>query len=298
MPRNQGLQIEEQNSSPDRRVGFDAAAELAGLPYVRLTQRLPPPRDRRELWWLLALVLLGHALLGWVAWMILRPSLNFRGENGVITVSVIEPAASLPPPPLIAPPPPLPGQPPPPPTAPRRHLHYVPPAKGAIQATLQGVKGPPLDLYQSNGQIRMPPNAPPPPPSAPAYRTPQIQGSQIGGGKSPVPYKPTRFAQGFAPTNQSLGAKAADKIGEVYDKAVEKTTIKKTIKLPGGMKLHCAVAPLLLGGGCVPNPPQPPPKNDNDVRLSMPPPETLTGKKVPVPKSEPSVVPSAASSSH
>lgn len=297
MPRNQGLQIEEQAQPEDRRGGFDAAAELAGLSYVRLTQRLPPQQDRRRLWWLLALVLLGHALLGWVVWRYIHPPQQHH-EEGVIAVTLVEPTANLPPPPpLVAPPPPLPGQ-PPPPAAPRRRLHYVPPEKGAIQATLQGVKGPPLDLYQSNGQIRMPTNAAPPATPVPAYSAPGIQGSRIYSGESPVPYKPTRFAKDFAPTNQSLGAKAAGKVGEVFDKAVEKTTIKKTIKV-GGTRIHCAVSPLLAfaGGlvGCGGEPPQPPPKNDNDVRLSMPPPETLTGKKVPLPKSASSVPPPASS---
>ncbi|MGH8183079.1 MAG: hypothetical protein ACREPH_05410 [Rhodanobacteraceae bacterium] len=299
MPRNEGLQIQEQAQPRDHGVVGDAAAELEGLPYVRLTQRATPPRDRRELWWLLALVLLGHALLGWVAWKILRPSLNLRGENGAIMVSVIEPTSNLPPPPpLVAPPPPLPGQ--PPPAVPRRRLHYVPPAKGAIQATLQGVKGPPLELYQSNGQLRMPANAAPPATPTPAYSAPGIQGSQIYSGKSPVPYKPTRFNKNWAPSNQSLGAKAADKVGEVFDKAVEKTTVKKTIKV-GHTKIHCAASPLLIfaGGliGCGGEPPQPPPSNDNDVRLSMPPPETLTGKKVAVPASA-SSTPSPPPRSH
>lgn len=279
MPRNQGLEIEVQAQSRDRGIVRDAAAELADLPYVRLTQRVQPPPERRNLWLLLALVLLAHVLLGWLTWRILRPSPTRHGEGGVISVMLIEPSSNLPPPPPLVEPPPLPGR--PAPTAPPRRLHYVPPATGAIQAQMEGVKGPPLDLYESNGQIRLPPNASRQAAPAPAYSAPGLQGSQIYSGKSPVPYKPTRFNQDWAPDHESLGAKT---VGRAVDKAIEKTTVQKTVHLPGGIKLHCAVSPLMLLAGCKGDDPQPPPGNDDDIRLSMPPAETLTGKKVVVPK--------------
>lgn len=279
MPRNQGLEIEVLAQSRDRGVVRDAAAELTDLPYVRLTQRVRPPPERRNLWLVLALVLLAHVLLGWLTWRILRPSSFRHGEGGVIAVMLIEPASNLPPPPPLVEPPPLPRQ--PAPAAPPRRLHYVPPAKGAIQAEMQGVKGPPLDLYESNGQIRLPPNASRQAAPAPAYSAPGLQGSQIYSGKSPVPYKPTRFDKDWAPLNESLGAKT---VGRAVDKAIEKTTVQKTVRLPGGAKVHCAVSPLMLLAGCRGDDPQPPPKNDDDIRLSMPPAETLTGKKVVVPK--------------
>ena len=273
-----------QAQACDRGVMRDAAAELSSLPYVRLTQRAEPPRDRRTPWLLVALVIAAHVLLAWLAYLILRPAPYPRNESGVIAVTFIEPASELPVPPPLVPPPPLPGQPAPPPA---RRLPYVPPAKGAISATLEGVKGPPLQLYESNGQVRLPSNASRQAAPAPAFSVPELKGSQIYSGKSPVPYKPTRFNKDWAPSNQSLGAKAADQVGEVFDKAVEKTTVKKTIKV-GGTRIRCAASPLLIfaGGlvGCSGEPPAPPPKNDGDIRLSMPPPETLTGKKVPLPK--------------
>lgn len=287
MPRNDGLEIEVQVQSRDSGVERDAATELSSLPYVRLTQRVSPPRERRSLWLLLATVLLAHVLLVWLAWLVLRPSPPRQGEGSVIAVSLIEPTSNLPPrPPLVAPPP-LPGQPPP------RRVPYEPPAKGAISATLEGVKGPPLDLYQSNGQIRLPPNGSKQAASAPAYSAPAIQASQIYSGKSPVPYKPTRFNKDWAPDKESLGAKT---VGRAFDKAVDKTTLKKTIHLPGGIKLHCAISPLILLAGCAGDAPQPPASNEDDIRLSMPPPETLTGKKVVVPKSASSAQPAPSSS--
>lgn len=286
MPRNQGLEIEVQAQSLDRGVVRDAAAELADLPYVRLTQRVVPPPERRNLRLLLALVLLAHVLLGWLTWRILRPSSPGYGEGGVIAVTLIEPTSNLPPPPPLLEPPPLQGH--AAPAVPPRRLHYVPPAKGAIQAEMQGVKGPPLELYESNGQIRLPPDASRQAAPAPAYSTPELQGSQIYSGKSPVPYKPTRFNKDWAPDHESLGAKT---IGRAVDKAIEKTTVQKTVHLPGGIKLHCALSPLALFAGCKGDDPQPPPRNDNDIRLSMPPAQTLTGKKVGVPASASSVVP-------
>ena len=288
MPRNAGQEIEVQEQPLERGGVWDAAAGLPDLPYVRLTQRTRPPPDRRGLWLLLTRVLLAHMVLVWIGWRILRPARVHYDQRDVISVSLIEPASGLPaPPPMLAPPPP--GQParaaPPP-----RRLHYVPPAKGAMQAQMEGVKGPPLQLYQSNGQIRVPP-ASASAAAAPAYSAPGIKGSQIYSGKSPVPYKPTRFNDAWAPDKESLGQKT---IGRAVDKAIEKTTVTKTVHLPGGIKLHCALSPLALFAGCKGDDPQPPPKNDDDIRLSMPPPETLTGKKVAVPSSASSVPPPSA----
>ena len=293
MPRNAGQEIEVQEQPLERGDVQDFAAALPDLPYVRLTQRVRPPPDRRGLWMLLALVLAAHVVLVWVGWRILRPAPVHYDDRGVISVSLIEPSASLPAPPPMPAPPPLPGQ-PARAAPPSRPLHYVPPAKGAMQATMEGVKGPPLSLYQANGQIRTAPASAAP---APAYSTPGIQGSQIYSGKSPVPYKPTRFNQDWAPDHETLGAKT---VGRAVDKAIEKTTVKKTVHLPGGIKLHCALSPLALFAGCKGDDPQPPPKNDDDIRLSMPPPETLTGKKVVVPASASSVPPpsAAATSGH
>jgi len=277
MPRNDGQHIEQLAQSRDRDSVRDVAAELADLPWVRLTQREAPPRDRRSPWLLVAMVIAAHVLLGWVAYLILRPAPYSRDESGVFTVSLIESGSELPPPPPLVPPPPLQGQ----PAAPARRLHYVPPAKGAISATLEGVNGPPLPLYDSKGPVRLPPGSGQPA-QAPAYQTPEIKGSQIFGGKSPLPYTPTRFNEDWAPDKESLGQKT---VGRAVDKVIEKTTVQKTVKLPGGIKLHCALSPLALFAGCKGDDPPPPPKNDDDVRLSMPPPETLTGKKVPLPKS-------------
>lgn len=274
-----------------RGVGDAVGGDSATPPYVRLTQRGKPPRERRRIWTLVAIVVVAHVLLGWIAYLVLRPLPYHQDERGVFQVTLIEPMSGLPAPPPLVPPPPLPGQ--PPASVPARHLHYVPPAKGAMSATLEGVKGAPLDLYAPNGQIRLPAESPQKSAAAPAYSAPEIRGSQIYSGKSPVPYKPTRFDKDWTPANQSLGTK-------LMDKAIDKTTIQKTVKLPVVGRVHCTMNPLLIfaGGliGCGGEAPPPPPKNDNDIRLSMPPPETLTGKKVPLPTSASSVAPASSSS--
>ncbi|MGH8161513.1 MAG: hypothetical protein ACRESR_05095, partial [Gammaproteobacteria bacterium] len=290
MPRNDGQEMLEQQPRL-RGVGVAAGGDLTAPPYVRFSQRGRLPRDRRSNWILMAVVLAAHVLLVWIAYVVLRPSPYHQDERGVFQVTLIEPTSGLPaPPPLVAPPP-LPGQ--APTSAPARHLHYVPPAKGAMSATLEGVKGPPLDLYAPNGQIRLPPGSSQKPASAPAYSAPEIKGSQIYSGKSPVPYKPTPFNKDWAPVNESLGAKT---VGRAFDKIVEKTTVQKSFRSQGGHGVHCVVSPLILMFGCGGVPP-PPPQNDDDIRLSMPPPETLTGKKVPLPKSASSALKPASTAS-
>lgn len=267
---------DDPNAWPEAAPPRDAAAELVGMPYQRLTQRRPPPPDRRSLWLMLAVVVLVHLLVGWFAYLVLRPALQRRLTEGMFDVSLVEPAADLPLPPPLMPPPPLPGA-----TAPPR-VHYEAPLRNATKATLDGSKAPRLQLFGANGQVQLasPTSAPPP-----AYRAAGLQSSQIYNGK-PLPYHPTKLNKAWAPLNENLAQKT---IGRALDKAIEKTTVKKVVHLPGGIKIQCAVSPLMLLGGCSGMPPQPPPPNDNDIRLSLPPARTLTGKKVPLPASAASV---------
>lgn len=266
--------------------GFDAwwsAEPIAGAaPPQRLTQWHYPPRDRRRSRWLLALVLVGHVLvIAWVTWGApVRPVV----QGQALEVTFYETAPLPPPPPPLLPPPPLPGAPLPPPV---RIHHPVPRAPGSITATIEP---PPrqLDLYGQNGQIQMSNGGPPA--SAPAYRAVMPEGDQVLTIKTPLHYKPTRFNEAWAPVNETNGRK-------LLNKMIDKTTVKKTVKLPTGDRVTCEVNPLLAlaGGlfGCHGEIP-PPPKNDHDIRLSLPPAETLTGKKVVVPSSASSVPPPSA----
>lgn len=257
---------------------------------TRLREWRERPRNRRLGIWVLVLVLAGHAVVVGLMWR--SPQPQPPAAESPIAVTLIEPQAALPPPPPAPPMPTLPGQPAPAAPAPPPPPRHPPVAraKGSMAATLESSEGHPLDLYNAQGQARVPTGSGPPS-SAPAYRTPELQGSQIGGSGSPITYKPTRFNKDWAPVNESLGAKT---VGRAIEKAIDKTTVKKTIHLPGGIKLHCALSPLALFAGCRGDEPPPPPKNDDDVRLSMPPPETLTGKKVKLPSSASSVPPPAS----
>lgn len=281
MPRTGGLEFELTTLPREAGAVRDVVAELGELPYVRLTQRAPLPPMRRQWWWILALVLATHG--AWLVYLLVtRPAPARVRAQPVIDVTLLEPASNAPAPPPLVMPPPLER-------SARPRTRYVPPRKEAISATLESAKGQALNLYGTNGEVRLPP---PGASATQAYGAPPLRGSQIYSGKSPVPYQPTRFAKDFEPEKQNLAAKT---IGRAFDKAVKKTTAVKTVHLPGGIKVHCAVSPLLLFAGCKGDAPQPPPKNDNDVRLSMPPPESLTGKKVAAPKSATSVAAPASS---
>jgi hypothetical protein len=285
MPGNDAMESPHKGEPLAR--GFDAwwAAEpIAGDgPPPRLTQRPRPPRDRRRMGWLLALVLAAHALA--IVWLMWGAPARRVAQNQAIEVTFFE-TAPLPPPPPLPPMPALPSAPLPPPV----HLrHIVPRAPGSITATIET---PPrqLDLYGQNGQIRMSQGGPSA--SAPVYREVMPTGDPVLTINTPLHYKPTRFNKDWPPVNQTNG-------GKLLNKVIDKTTVKKTVKLPTGDRVTCAVNPLLaLAGGlffCHGEIP-PPPKNDQDIRLSLPPAETLTGKKVVVPSSAASVAPAPSAS--
>ncbi len=290
MPRNNAQEMQTQARPADGPIATPPGDRFGELAWVRLSQREKPPRDLRRMWWVLALVLVGHAVVVWLVWA--TPPRRVASRQA-IEVTLIEPESALPPPPPLVPPPPLQGQaapaPAPPPVRIRRP---VPRAPGSMTATMESSEGKPLDLYGTQGQIRLPQNGPSSS-AAPAYRAPEPKGAPVLTIKNPVKYKPTRFNKDWAPLNQTKG-------GKLLDEVIDKTTIKKTVRLPTGDRVHCYISPVLIfaGGllGCSGEIP-PPPKNDNDIRLSMPPPETLTGKKVPLPSSASSTNPPASAAS-
>jgi hypothetical protein len=252
-----------------------ARPERVNIDYLRELRRRRTPRDRLRFWLVLAAVVAFHLLLVLFVGVVMRLRAESyamqRGQR--VGIQLFAPEEHYAPPPELALPSP-PGAPHPP--APPQHLHFEPRAPGSMSATLKGVQGPPLRLYGPEGQVNLPPGTGQGRSATPAYQAPQPQRSPIMQSRTPVPYHATRFDKDWAPSNESLGAKA-------FRKAVDATTAQKTIKLPGGGKLHCVASPLLLLFGCGPQAPPPPPKNDNDIRLSMPPPETLTGKKITLP---------------
>ena len=79
----------------------------------------------------------------------------------------------------------------------------------------------------------------------------------------PIKYRPTRFAEDWQ--------RGGSSVDDALQKLVDKTTLKKTIRLPGGIRVHCAVSLAMLAGGCGGEPPPPASAKDGDERLNMAP---------------------------
>src|SRR6185312_10596339 len=93
----------------------------------------------------------------------------------------------------------------------------------------------------------------------PGYVQRMPQGdTQVMQHDGPVKYRATRFEKDW-----DVGGNTVD---SALQKLVDKTTVKKTIRLPGGIRLHCAVSLAMLAGGCGGDPPPPPSAKDGDER--------------------------------
>lgn len=246
----------------------DAPFDRFGHALLREIRGRRPPRDRLRLGLALLFAILFQIALVVLLRQEMRPHFVVPSpderENAIQVTFFEPPQTSVSPAvPQIEPPPPL--------ARPRPLTHIEPHRAHAMTATI----GPPpaaLHVYGRNGQVLLPP----PSSVTPDYKTVQPQEPSLMNHSTPLPYQSTRFNKDWAPDKESLGHKA-------FRRAVDATTAEKTIRLPGGLKIKCAISPLLIAAGCGPLPPPPPPKNDNDIRLSLPPPVSLTGKKVSVP---------------
>ncbi|CAM5530506.1 hypothetical protein [Rhodanobacter lindaniclasticus] len=223
-----------------------------------------PPLEQATHRWTLAAVLLLHALFALVAWYGTRPPAP-RGEAAppeqFLQVRLIDdtPVTRAPPPLTLPPAPPAAPRPPP------VRARPEPPAKGAMV-----VQAPPPRLYDEHGQPLLPP-APASSTPAPGYVQHLPQGdARIMRHDSPIKYQPTRFADDWD--------KGGSSVDGALQKLVDKTTVKKTIRLPGGIRIHCAVSLAMLAGGCGGDPPPPPSAKDGDMRLNMAPASTPDGR--------------------
>lgn len=213
---------------------------------------------------LIAMVLL-HGLFGVSVWWEMRPPANRSAPRArpdrPLEVRFIPREATpvAPAPPELTPPPrrPAPTRPPP---------HREPPAKDAMTVQLPAspaAKAP--VLFDRDGQPLLPANAASSATVQPGYIQRMPQGdSDVMRHANPAPYQPTRFAEDWG--------KGGGAVTRALTKAVKKTTVKTTIRLPRGVRIHCAVTLLVLAGGCGGDPPSPPSKKDGDERLSMAPP--------------------------
>ncbi|OOG63939.1 hypothetical protein B0E46_08365 [Rhodanobacter sp. B04] len=235
---------------------------LDGLTRARLRQlrwREPSP-ERRWQRLALAVALLLHVLFMLVVWGEMRPSPVSASRvqpEQVLEVRFITRAPAA----AVQPPPPLP--PPPAPRAPPKPREPV--AKDAMTMQLPATK--PADtprLYDKNGEPLLP--APATSAPVPGYVQNLPQGdTRIMQHSSPVTYQATRLERDWRGHGNA--------VDDALQKLVDKTTVKKTIELPGGVRIHCAV--FLLSGGCGGDPPPPPSAKDGDERLSMAPAQSL-----------------------
>lgn len=245
----------------------------------QLRWRKPPP-DRGRRWLVLGIVLGLHVLFGWLTWheMQVRKALERAREerSGALQVRLI-PRAVTPPGPIAPPeliPPPSPEAAPPPRPVNKPVVHEAP-AKNAMTVSLPpeppapatSVATPPSPRVSDQAsQTTLPPTtstASSPPEAGYVERKPQGD-SKIMQHTTTVPYTATRFDKDW----EKGGGSSVD---DALKKGVEKTTVSHTFQVAPGVRIHCSVSLLALGGGCGGDPPPPPPSNDGDMRMSMAP---------------------------
>ena len=221
----------------------------------------PVEPAQRRLAWILALLLHGlFAMLAWYAMRPVAPQPPPTAPEEIMQVRMISdsaPATHAPPPPLALPPAPV---------SPPPLRHREPPAKNALVVQAPPVPAP--RLFDEHGQPLLPATAATAPTPGYVQRMPQGD-TQIMQRTSPVKYRATQFEKDW-----DRGDNAVD---GALQKLVDKTTVKKTIRLPGGIRIHCAMSLAMLAGGCGGDPPPPPSAKDGDERLNMAPARSLDG---------------------
>lgn len=237
-----------------------------------------PPRDRHRLWAALAMALVLHVLFVMVVWYEMKPSLRSKPQvaqvplDQAIQVRFIARQRISPtvvPPPMA--PPPRPAREPASKNAMTVHMPASPtPASQPAPAS----SAPHPALFDRTGQVLLPASASTV--SAPDYVQHAPQGdAQIMRDRDLIKYKPTKL--------DPYWRKSTNAIDDALQRAVEKTTVKKTIQLPGGIRIHCGITLAALAGGCGGDPPPPPPPTDGDERLNMAPTPLVKGTKTPKP---------------
>ena len=230
-----------------------------------------PPREPRRLWVALTVALLLHAFFVVAVWYEMQPPtptprvVEVQFDQGIrvrfITRATAPPAAASPPLALL----PLRA-------VRERAARSAPVAHVAAPAPASAPSA--TKLFDRNGEAVLPAAAASAPATGYMQRAPQGD-TQIMQQRDLITYKPTRF--------DPYWRKSSNAIDDALQKAVEKTTLKKTIRLPGGVRFHCAITLAALAGGCGGDPPPPPPPNDGDERMNMAPAPLVKGTPMPKP---------------
>ncbi len=237
----------------------------------QLRWRRPPP-DRRRFWVGVSAALALHLIFVAVTWREMRPRAGEppapRRSGDALQVRFIPRGTARP-----AVPPPVEALPPPPPAL-RAAPVREPAAKNAMTASLPlpasassaPSAAPAPRLYGADGRPLLPDAAPASASTAGYVARGVVGDSQVMRHDTPVKYQATRFDKDWDKGNAFDSA---------LKRAVDNTTVKKTVTLAPGLRIHCAVSFAALAGGCGGDPPSPPSAKDGDERLSMAPSRSL-----------------------
>ncbi|WP_426285488.1 hypothetical protein [Luteibacter sp. E-22] len=251
--------------------------DAATLSALHAIGRRPPPRDRlrRVLAMVVALVL--HVFIVMVVRYEMQPRLPAGfvppvDRDDVLEVRFIEPARPAPPVADVPPPPPV-AEPPPKvrspeatrPEPPRRKepRPEQPPAENTPAPP--AAQAPAPALFSADGSIVMPKQQGPGTTTQADFvaRKP-TDDTTIMSHKTTVTYKETRFEKDWAPRDENV-------LNKGLRRAIESTTVKKTIDLGHGTRVKCATVFFVLPVGCGGEDPSKASKKDGDVRLNMAP---------------------------
>lgn len=234
-----------------------------------------PPRDQRRLWAALTIALALHVLFVVVAWYEMKPTtalpqrVHVQIDQGIqVRFITRNPTSSKAVPPLVTPPPlPHPAR---EPVSKNAMTVHMPESSTPAPQPAPATSAPRPVLFDRTGQIVLPSNASSVAAPSADYvqRAPQGD-AQIMRNRDVIKYKPTKL--------DPYWRNSTNAIDDALQKAVEKTTLKKTIQLPHGVRIHCGISLAALAGGCGGDPPPPPPSNDGDERLNMAPAPLVKG---------------------
>ena len=237
-----------------------------------------PPRDHRRLWVALGIALLLHVLFVAVVWYEMKPTPRLPQVVQVQVDQAIQvrfiarsPASPAAPPPVIPPPSPRPAR---EPVSKNAMTVHMPESSTPTAQPAPATSAPRPALFDRTGQIVLPSSASSAPPADYVQHGPQGD-TQIMQHRDVIRYKPTKL--------DPYWRKNTNAIDDALQKVVEKTTVKKTIELPGGIRIHCGISFAALAGGCGGDPPPPPPPNDGDERMNMAPAPLVKGTPMPKP---------------
>lgn len=266
------------------REGGLAPIDASTIATLRAIGRRPPPRDRVRFTLALVLALVFHIVLIFVVRyeMEPRPLVGFvvpTDKAEVMEVRFIEP--SPPAPAVVTAPPPPPVAEPPPKVRSREATRPEPPRPKPEEPSPPAetpAPAPKLNLFGKDGAIAMPKAGAP---TQADFVPPKPNGdSQIMSHKTTVTYKETRFEKDWAPRDENI-------VNQGLRKAIEKTTVKKTIDLGHGVRVNCATVFFVLPAGCGGEDPSKASAKVGDSRLNMAPAKPLApDPNAPPPPSE------------